>query len=189
MRWRGRIARARWRWTALGTFSFLETIVVPVPMELVIVPWMIREPSRLWRIATVTLIGCLLAALAGYAVGVFLFDTAGEWMLSTYGHADAYARFEAHFRRWGFWAILAVGILPIPFQAAMLAAGATGYSPVLFFTAALISRGVRYYGLALLVRAFGAYAPAIRRRLGNRVLLLLALIIAMALVARLMAGL
>ena len=174
----------------LFALSFLETTVLPVAIELVLVPWMLLDRPRLWRIATVALLGCLTAALAGYAVGALLFDTLGQWLLASYGHADAYERFVAYFQRYGFWAVLAIGVLPIPFQAAMLAAGATGYPLPLFVLATVMARGVRYYGLALLAAWFGPLALSVWHRYGNRALAagLLALV-AVALVVRWISGL
>ena len=52
-------------------------------------------------------------------------------------------------------AILCIGILPIPFQVAMITAGLSGYPILLFVLAALMARGVRYFGLAWLVHRFG----------------------------------
>lgn len=138
--------------------------MVPVPIELVIVPWMLMQPRRLWVIATVTLCGCLVGALFGYYVGMFLFESFGQWALSTYGHADAYERFSDFFDAYGFWSIVAVGMVPIPFQAAMLAAGVAGYPVALFLLAAVLARGTRYYGLALLVRTLGPLALPLWRR-------------------------
>jgi len=42
---------------------------------------------------------------------------------------------------------MSVGVIPIPFQIAMLAAGATRYSFFLFMLAPALSRALRYYGL------------------------------------------
>lgn len=56
--------------------------------------------------------------------------------------------------------IIAVGVIPIPFQIAMLVAGAANYSVALFVLAAVIARGIRYYGLAILVHAVGDKAEA-----------------------------
>jgi membrane protein YqaA with SNARE-associated domain len=54
--------------------------------------------------------------------------------------------------------------LPIPFQVAMILAGVSGYPVHLFLLAALIARGVRYYGLAWLVWRFGDGAGRLWRR-------------------------
>lgn len=149
---------------ALGLASFLETLVVPIPIEVLLVPWMLMQPHRLWRLAGVALAGCLAAALVGYGIGALLFDSLGRAALVAYGQLDAYQRFSDYFAVYGFWAILAVGVLPIPFQAAMLAAGVAGYPLPLFFGAALLARGVRYFGLAALVWLAGRWALPLWRR-------------------------
>ena len=64
----------------------------------------------------------------------------------------------------GFWFIISVGVIPIPFQIAMLAAGATSYSFFLFMLASALSRAVRYYGLGMLVLIAGNHAQAIFER-------------------------
>jgi len=64
----------------------------------------------------------------------------------------------------GFWLIVSVGVVPIPFQIAMLAAGATGYSFFLFILASALSRALRYYGLGLLVLIAGNRVQAIFER-------------------------
>lgn len=162
--WAERLAGHRFAMPALGLASFLETLVVPIPIELLLVPWMLMEPHRLWRLAGVALTGCLAAALAGYGVGALLFDGLGRAALEAYGQLDAYQRFSDYFAIYGFWAILAVGVLPIPFQAAILAAGAAGYPLPVFLVAALLARGGRYFGLAGLVWLAGRWALPLWRR-------------------------
>ena len=41
----------------LGVLSALETIILPIPIELIMVPYMLARPQRLWLIAGVTLLG------------------------------------------------------------------------------------------------------------------------------------
>ncbi|UTF59221.1 YqaA family protein [Gilvimarinus sp. DA14] len=139
----------------IGVLSFLETIIVPVPIELVLIPLMAANREKIWRIAFVTTAACLLASLLGYAVGMVFFDSLGNWVVETMGWGETFERFQDFFERYGFGAILIVGVLPIPFQVAMLSAGIAGYSIVLFVLAALVARGVRYFGLAWLVAVYG----------------------------------
>ena len=162
--WQAWISEARWPMGALFFASFAETIIVPVPIELVLVPMMLALRDRIWRIATVTTAGCLLGAVVGYGVGFFLFEQVGRWLIDAMGWEREFDRFQQLFDVYGFLAILAVGVIPIPFQIAMLAAGIAGYSFFLFLLAAVIARGIRYYGLAALVLAFGASASRLWQR-------------------------
>lgn len=139
----------------LGTLSFLETIILPIPIELVLIPLMAANRQRIWLLATVTTAGCLVASLVGYSVGLVLYQSVGTWFIEFMGMEQSYQSFQTFFNQYGFAAILAIGILPIPFQVAMITAGLSGYPILLFALATLIARGLRYFGLAWLVHRFG----------------------------------
>lgn len=154
-RWLQRISSSRHMLWLLGTLSFLETIIIPVPIEVVLIPLMAANKHRIWTLATVTTAGCLLASLLGYGIGMVLYQSAGTWFIETMGMQSAYESFQGFFDQYGFIAILTLGILPIPFQVAMITAGLSGYPIFLFVLAALMARGIRYYGLAWLVSRYG----------------------------------
>nr|WP_280637561.1 VTT domain-containing protein [Endozoicomonas sp. G2_2] len=125
---------------------------------------MLARPRRLWLIAAVTLLGCMVGSLLGYAVGFFLFDSVGQPLLAWLDAGEAYDSFEQKFSDNGFLAILAIGVTPVPFQVALLAAGIAGYTLPLFLAAVGMARGLRYFGLALLVWLVGERALALWRR-------------------------
>lgn len=153
--WFERINGSKHMLWLISTLSFLETIILPIPIELVLIPLMAINKRRVWMIATVTTVGCLVASLVGYGVGMALFQSVGTWFIEFMGMQDSYQSFQTFFSQYGFVAILSIGILPIPFQIAMITAGLSGYPILLFVLAALLARGVRYFGLAWLVHRFG----------------------------------
>ena len=163
-RWLDRLNRSRHPLWIIGVFSFFETIIIPIPIELILVPMMAANRARAWLIATIAFAGCILAAIVGYGVGMMLYESVGRWFLESMGYEDAYQAFRTFFDSRGFLAILVVGIVPIPFQIAMITAGIAGYPFLLFVLAAGIARGLRYYGLAWLVIHFGRRAQALWKR-------------------------
>lgn len=150
----------------IGMFlaSFAESTVVPIPLETVLIPAMQANRERLWLLAGAALGGCILGALVGYAIGYWLFDAIGPQLIAWFSDPQQYQQALTRMRANGFWFVLSVGIVPIPFQIAMLAAGAVQYSLLGYLTATLISRGIRYYGLAVLVWRFGDNAQALFER-------------------------
>jgi membrane protein YqaA with SNARE-associated domain len=137
------------------TASFLEATVVPIPMEVVLVPLMLKARERLWSIAVAALLGALAAAAVGYAVGFFFFDLLGRPFLTW---LDAMAAFEGvreRLVRHGFWVVFTIGVTAVPFQVATVGAGVTELNPLVFAAATLAARGLRYLGLAALVAVFG----------------------------------
>ncbi|MFW6094472.1 MAG: YqaA family protein [Pseudomonadota bacterium] len=163
-RWFERLDRSSHMLWLIGTLSFLETIVLPIPIEVVLVPLMALHRERIWQIATATTGGNLLASLLGYGVGMALYQSVGVWFIETLGYEAAFDAFRGFFARHGFVAILVVGVLPIPFQVAMITAGVSGYPVHLFVLAAVIARGLRYYGLGWLVWRYGRAARELWRR-------------------------
>ena len=166
-RWWRRIVESPHTQWMFAVASFLETLILPIPIEAILVPYMLCRRDRIWWTATVVLAGCLVAALAGYAFGYFLFDTVGQWFLDTMQYNRQFEAFRQRFEDEGFWAIVVVGIVPIPFQVAILAAGISGYSIPLFLLGAAIARGLRYYGLALLLWLFGDAVVRLWQRVPN----------------------
>lgn len=153
--WYDRISNSKHMLWVLGVLSFLETIIIPVPIEVVLIPLMATNKHRIWTIASVALTACLLASVLGYGIGLLLFHSIGIWFIETMNMQSAYESFQLFFDDYGFIAIVTLGILPIPFQVAMITAGLSAYPIHLFVLAAVISRGFRYYGLAWLVGHFG----------------------------------
>jgi len=139
----------------LGFLSFLESTILPIPLETVLIPYYQIHRSRIWAAAIVATAGCLLGASLFYFAGLQFMDSFGEDLIKTLSSPETFRTLESAVRDHGFVFILATGISPIPFQIGMLAAGAVGYSFLLFMIAATLARGLRYLGLAWLVLRYG----------------------------------
>lgn len=150
-----RIVRARSAQLALFGFSFLEATLLPIPMEAVLAPYMQLRRDIMWRIATIALAGFLTSALMGYGIGALFFDELGAPLIARMGWQAEYDEMAAFLEAHGFWAMLAVGVTPVPTQLAMIGAGALGVPLFLFVPAMFVARGVRYYGTALLIWIYG----------------------------------
>lgn len=135
----------------VGVASFLEAIIVPIPLETILIPLMHARRKEIFVISTIALLGCILAATVGYFIGYFVFDAIGAQLVSLVSTQEQFEQVSQKMHDEGFWFVFSVGVIPIPFQIAMLAAGATKYSFLLFVLASTLSRALRYYGLAVLV--------------------------------------
>lgn len=141
--------------------SFLESTIVPIPLEAVLVPLMQARREKLWLIALMATLGCIVGALFGYGIGYYLFDMVGDWVINTFSSPEQFENVRQQMQDQGFWFVMTLGIVPIPFQIAMLAAGATKYSLILFLIASAIARSIRYFGLAVVVYYAGNKAEQV----------------------------
>ncbi len=155
----------RWiesRHVVWGVFavSFAETTVLPVPIEVVLIPVMLTNHRRLWHIAAFTLAGCLVGASVGYLIGLGAYEVVGQPFIELVGATEQFGRYKQKLADDGFWYVLMLSITPVPFQIAYLGAGVVKMSYPTFLASAALGRGLRYFGLALLVAILGrAAAP------------------------------
>ncbi|WP_417517274.1 YqaA family protein [Marinobacter sp.] len=159
-----RLIYSRHAFWGLGVASFLESILIPIPLEALLIPLMQARRSQIFLLSTIALLGCLVGASVGYFVGYFVFDAIGQQLVEMVSTPEQFEQVRRRMEEDGFWFILSVGVIPVPFQIAMLAAGATSYSFFLFMLASALSRALRYYGLGLLVLITGNRAQAIFER-------------------------
>lgn len=145
----------------IGVASFLEAVIVPIPLETILVPLLQARRDKMFLITTIVLVTCLLGAAFGYAVGYFLFEAIGQQVIDTWFSQEQFEQVRQQMERKGFWFVFSVGVIPVPFQLAMLAAGVTHYSLMLFLIASGLARAIRYYGLALLVYWLGNRAQEV----------------------------
>lgn len=141
--------------------SFLESTVVPIPLEAILVPLMQTRREKIWLIATMTTLGCMLGSLVGYGIGYYFFDFARDFIMEYMLSEQKLESFQSTMKDHGFWLIFSTGVTPVPLQLAMIAAGVSKYSLALYMLAITTSRVIRYFGLAILVYYFGDKTEAL----------------------------
>ncbi|MGM0584919.1 MAG: YqaA family protein [Pseudomonadota bacterium] len=161
----GRLVNERAGRGAMFAASFLESTILPIPLETVAAPLMAAHPRRAAAVATTILLGCLAGALVFYLAARAAFDPVVAPALAWLGLQESFETMRGRLDREGlFWAVFLISLTPAPFQLATLGAGAAGGSVWVFLAAVGTSRAIRYYGLALLAARFG---PGITRALGG----------------------
>ena len=172
-----RFVESKYMLSSITTASFLESTIVPIPLEAVLVPLMQARREKLWAIALMATLGCIVGALFGYALGYYLFDVVGDWVINTFSSPEQFENVRQQMQEQGFWFVMTLGIVPIPFQIAMLAAGATKYSITLFLIASAIARSIRYFGLAVVVYYAGNQAERIISKHKTKAIIALTILI------------
>lgn len=139
----------------LGGISFAESSMSPLPPDPLMVPMVIQNKDQAWSLAFLTTITSALGGVLGYAIGFYLFEKLGLPILQAYGLEAKFAVFQENFHKWGFWAIIIKAFTPIPFKLVTITCGALKFNFWLFLLASTLSRGLRFYILAGLLRKYG----------------------------------
>lgn len=156
--------RAMW---ALAVVAFVESSFFPIPPDVIMIPMILARPGRAWAIAGVALVASILGGLLGYAIGAFFYEALGQPILQSMGKAEAMEEFNARFNDFGFWAVLIAGMTPFPYKVITIMSGWTGMPLMTFVATSILARGLRFFLVAALLRAFGApVRDFIEKRLG-----------------------
>ena len=149
------LSESRHALTALAAVSFAESSFFPVPPDVVLVPMALAQPHKARLYALVCTIASVLGELVGYAIGALLYDTLGKWLISAYGYGEGIDAFRAAYDKWGAWIILIKGMTPIPYKIVTIASGFAGYNLFWFVLLSIITRGMRFFIEAELLRYYG----------------------------------
>lgn len=151
----------------LFVVSFIESSVFPIPPDVLMVPMVLAAPHRAWRIAAVCTIASVLGGLAGYLLGWGAFETVGRPVLEFYGKMDYFDEFQARFEEWGAWIVFGAGVTPFPYKVITIASGTVALDLVVFTIASVLSRGLRFFLVAGMLKYFGPPVQGfIEERLG-----------------------
>ena len=160
-----RLSGSRHAGWALFAVAFAESSFFPVPPDVMLAPMVLTRPERTWRTALICTLGSVIGGILGYAIG-FSLEPVGRWILAATGAPGGDMALRHGFAKWGVLVILGQGLLPIPYKLVTITTGLAHFSLWQFILASCLTRGVRFFGVAFLVRRFGpTLLPVIERRL------------------------
>ena len=161
------LAGSRHAPTSLAVVSFAESSFFPIPPDVMLAPMVLARPERAFVYAGICTAASVVGGLLGYAIGFYL-EPVGLWLLTLMGHPDGKAAFEKWFAEWGLCVILIKGATPIPYKLVTITAGLAQFSLVTFVWASILTRGVRFFAVAAILKYFG---PAMLAEFEKRIAL------------------
>ncbi len=108
---------------ALAGVAFAESSFFPIPPDVVLIPMVLAERAKAWWYAFIATLSSVIGALAGYAIGIFLFEAIAQPLIDFYGYGEQYATFQTWFADQGAWIVLFAGVTPFPFKLITIACG------------------------------------------------------------------
>ena len=158
----------------LFVIAFIESSIFLVPAEVLFLPMAIANPQKVWRYGVIASLGSILGGVAGWLLGYFAFAAIAAPVLEFYGKLD---EFEAMKNSIGVdWILLflitsGAAHLP-PLKIVTILSGVLAVNLVVFFIAAVVTRGGKFMLLSWL---FAKYGVSIRDFIEKRLNLLAAL--------------
>lgn len=153
--WCMRLVSGKYALPALCAVSFIESSFFPIPPDLFLIPLILANRTKAFRIAFWTTVFSVLGGLFGYAIGYYLYNSVGVAILDFFNYREKFEEFRHMYNNWGAWIVFGAGITPFPYKIITIASGTTHLNLIVFIIASIIARGLRFFLIAGLLWKYG----------------------------------
>jgi len=158
---------SRYALWVLAVISFLESAILPIPVDPFALPIMLSNRRRLWQAAIIASLASVAGGCLGYFIGAYLAETFGAWVINSYGLESQFSTFKTDLNDKGVEMIAIAALSPLPYKLGAIAAGVVKFSFPAFFLTSLICRSLRFFAIAGAVYVLGpAFETAFKRHTG-----------------------
>ncbi|HAL44440.1 MAG: hypothetical protein A2Y12_08245 [Planctomycetes bacterium GWF2_42_9] len=154
--WVLHFAHTKHSMAALFCLSFAESSFFPVPPDVLLAPLALGAPKKWLHFATVCTIASVLGGIAGYLIGVGLWEVIDQWVYANLGSLGFtpknFDTFKKLYDKYDFWIVFTAGFTPLPYKVCTISAGVARIFFPGFIIASTISRAARFFMVAGLFR-------------------------------------
>jgi membrane protein YqaA with SNARE-associated domain len=139
----------------LALVAFLESSICPIPPLPLLIPMSLARPHLAWRYAMICAVSSALGGIVGYGIGSLLYDTVGQWIITTYGYEAKAAQLRGSAQDVWFWILITKGLTPIPFKIVTIMSGLIDFSFPMFLLGSFFARFTFFFLFALALKRYG----------------------------------
>jgi membrane protein YqaA with SNARE-associated domain len=140
---------------ALFGIAVAESSFFPIPPDVLLMALSLGRPRRALWFASICTAGSVIGGVIGYYIGLFLFEQVGRHILEWYGLMGQFEKVGELYKENLVLALGTAGLTPIPYKVFTIAGGAFSVPLLPFIVISIVSRGLRFYGVAGLIFWFG----------------------------------
>lgn len=141
-------------WALFG-IAFAESSFFPVPPDVLLIPMVVGNPKKWWKIAGICTLGSVIGAFFGYFIGWLFYESIGKPIVDFYHFQSQMDYIGTQYAQNAFLTILTAAFTPIPYKVITIAAGLFKISLATLTIASVIGRAGRFFLVAGLLRIFG----------------------------------
>ena len=148
----------------LFTVSFVESSFLPIPADPLLIALILGLRQRAFYYAFICTAGSVFGGIFGYFVGSFLWwtETMEFSSIATFfftyvpGFTEQlFYNIQAQYESYNFIVIFTAAFTPIPYKVFSISAGAFDINFFTFVVASILGRGLRFYGITVVLWYFG----------------------------------
>ena len=139
-------------------YSALESIIIPIPVDPLMVAVVLAKSNHWWRIAFTCTVASVIGGAGGWALGTYLglhIHTLIGSLPVELAAPSAFAAVEAGFAEFGLVLVFLGAFSPLPYKVIAVSAGVGGFGLLPFLLMSFIGRGLRFGVVAAIARHHG----------------------------------
>ena len=140
------------------TYSALESIIIPIPVDPLLVATVLARPKKWIRLT----VGCTIASVIGGCVGWGLGGVLGlgvdevlAFMPDAIAGPRRFAAVRDGFENFGIAIVFIGAFTPLPYKVIAISSGLLGFALLPFVAVSLVGRGLRFGVVAAIARYHG----------------------------------
>ncbi|MDN4503850.1 YqaA family protein [Alteromonadaceae bacterium BrNp21-10] len=134
--------------TLLAIMSFAESVIFPIPVDVMLAPMALAKPKRAWNYAMIATIASVSGGILGYFLGWYAFEGFIQPWISELGYQHRLDTAISWFSEYGVWVVFLAGFSPIPYKVFTISAGSLQLAIIPFIIASFVGRAMRFYLVA-----------------------------------------
>lgn len=140
-------AESRGYWWVVFIMTVFESVFLFIPPEVFMTPAIVANKKSALPITVAASLGSIVGGIIAYAIGVWLFDSVGAWLIQQFASMDAITyldKVRVLVDEWGVLIIVATAFTPIPYKLLGICLGFLNYPLLIFVTVSAIFRTGRF---------------------------------------------
>ncbi len=152
--WLGKHVHAWYGTLIFALLVFIEGFFV-VPVSTMVAFFSLQNRPRAFMYATIATLVSGLGALAGYGIGVLLWQAGGRAFLDYVIDAKKFDLLVEQFKAYQAWTTFIVALTPMPYKILTFSAGFMRMPVVPFILFSMAARGLRFFAIAGAIYIWG----------------------------------
>jgi len=139
----------------LAVVSFVDASVFPISPYFMLAPMFLAKPNKAIQYAFIASVFSVAGGVLGYLLGYLVFNPIVLPIIKFMGYTQQFSDVAARFQQNEFWTTIVAGFMPIPYKFVAISAGLMQASLLPFIAASIISRAIKFFFFAWLIKIGG----------------------------------
>lgn len=176
-------ANTKYSTAVLFAVAFAESSFFIVPPDIMLIYMAYINKHKALFYSAITTLASVLGGVLGFYLGLIFFNQFIEPLIIKFNYINSFNAFKNLYLTYGFLAIFIAGFTPIPYKIATIASGVFGVNIWLFVLASVLSRGLRFFLISIIILVLKKLSlPQIKKNINVVILICSVIIVLLALV-------